>query len=92
MSRIRLLVVKLDDDNPDAMTQLASFDMPEVDFDTLAPGTALDVLEASTFEVGTAALRKVLEARFEEADQKLADTYRQSFPPSNSQSRRTPKP
>jgi len=87
MSRIRLLVCRVEDDNPDAMTQLASFDMPEIDLDALAPGTALDALEASTYEVGTEALRRVLEARFEEADRKLAEQYRQSFSPSKPQTR-----
>ena len=91
MSRIRILVCRVEDDNPDAMTEIASFDMPETDIQTLKPETALDTLEASTYEVGTAALRRVLQARWEEIDQKLADNYRQSFPPSKSQSRRTSK-
>ena len=90
MSRIRILVVKVEDDNPDTMSELASFDMPEVDIDTLKPETALDDLEASTYEIGTAALRKVLQARWEEVDQQLADKARQSFSPSLPQSRRTP--
>jgi hypothetical protein len=91
MSRIRILVVKVDDDNPDKMAELASFDMPEMDLDTLKPETALDDLEASTYEIGTAALKKVLQARWEEMDKQLADASRQSFPPSNPQSRRTQK-
>ena len=92
MSRIRILVVKVDDDNPDTMAELASFDMPEADLDTLKPETALDDLEASTYEIGTVALRKVLQARWEEMDKQLADKYRQTFPPSHPKSRRTPKP
>jgi hypothetical protein len=91
MSRIRILVVKVDDDNPDAMSELASFDMPEADIDTLKPETALDDLEASTLEIGTAALRQVLQARWEEIDKQLAHKYRQSFPPSHPQGRRTQK-
>ena len=89
MSRIRILVVKVDDENPDAMSELASFDMPEADIDTLQPETALDDLEASTYEIGTKALRKVLQARWEEWDKQLADKTRQSFPPSHPKSRRT---
>ena len=91
MSRIRILVVKVEDDNPDAMSELASFDMPEVDIDTLKPGTALDDLEASTYEIGTAALRKVLQARWEEMDAQLADKTRQSFSPSLKKGGRTPR-
>jgi hypothetical protein len=91
MSRIRILVVKVEDDNPDAMSELASFDMPEVDIETLKPETALDDLEATTYEIGTAALRKVIQARWEEMDKQLADKYRQSFSPSHPESGRTPK-
>ncbi len=83
MSRIRILVVKVDDDQPDTMAELASFDMPEMNLDTLKPETALDDLEASTYEIGTAALRRVVQARWEEVDKQLADRYRQSFPPSH---------
>ena len=90
MSRIRLLVVKVDDDNPDAMSELASFDMPEADIDTLKPETALDDLEAGTYEIGTAALKRVLQARWEEIDKQLAQKSRQAFSPSERQSRRTP--
>jgi hypothetical protein len=90
MSRIRILVVKVDDDNPDAMSELASFDMPEADLDTLKAETALDDLEASTYEIGTAALKRVLQARWEEIDQQLAQKSRQSFSPSVPKSRRTP--
>lgn len=91
MSRIRLLVVKVDDDNPDTMSELASFDMPEADIDTLQPETTLDDLEATTYEIGTAALRKVVQARWEEIDKQLAAKACQSFPPSHLEGRRTQK-
>ena len=42
MRRLRILVVKVDDDNPNAMSELASFDMPEADIDTLKPEMALN--------------------------------------------------
>lgn len=92
MSRLRILICRVEDDNPDAMSELASFDMPEVDLDTLQPQTALDDLETSTHHIGNAALRKLLQARFEEIDKQLADKQRQAFPPSQPQSRRTPDP
>ncbi len=81
MSRIRILVCRVEDEIPDAMTELAHFDLPQVDVTTLRAETALDDLEASTLDVGQAALRRVLEARWEEIDKKLAQEYRQSFPP-----------
>ncbi len=86
MSRIRILVCRVDDENPDAMAELAHFDLPDVDVSALRAETALDDLEASTLDVGQAALRKVLQARWEEIDQKLAQEYRQSFPPTEPQS------
>ena len=91
MSRIRILVVKVDDDNPDAMSELASFDMPEMDMEKLRPETTLDDLETSTYEIGTAALKKVLQARWEEIDKQLADKSRQSFSPSPKKGGRTPR-
>lgn len=91
MSPIRILVVKVDDDNPDAMSELASFDLPVADLDALQAETALDDLEASTYEIGTAALKRVLQARWEEIDKQLADKARQSFSPSVPKSRRPPK-
>lgn len=88
MSRIRILVVKVDDDNPDAMSELASFDLPEADLESLKPETTLDDLEASTYEIGTAALKRVLQARWEEIDQQLAEKSRQAFSPFLPKSRR----
>jgi hypothetical protein len=90
MSRIRILICRVEDDNPDAMSELASFDMPEVDLETLQPQTALDDLETSTHQIGNAALRKLLQSRFEEIDKQLADKQRQAFPPSKPKSRRVP--
>jgi hypothetical protein len=82
MSRIRIMVCKVDDDNPEAFSELARFDMPEMDLDTLKPETTLDDLEASTCAIGTEALKRVLQARWEEIDAQLADKARQSFSPS----------
>ncbi len=91
MSRIRILVVKVEDDDPDTMSELASFDMPEMDLEKLQPETALDDLEMSTYEIGTEALKKVLQARWEEIDKQLADKSRQSFSPSPQKGGRSPK-
>ncbi len=44
------------------MTELASVDMPAVDISTLKPETALDELEATTYEQGQAILRRLLVA------------------------------
>lgn len=91
MSRIRIMVCKVDDDNPEVFSELARFDMPEMDLDTLKPETTLDDLEASTCAIGTEALKRVLQARWEEIDKQLADKARQSFPPSKPQRGRASK-
>jgi hypothetical protein len=90
MSRIRILVCRDDDDNPDVTSEIASFDMPEANIDTLKRETALDDLEATTYEIGTAVLRCVLQARWEEMDKQLAEKSRQAFPPSKREGRRAP--
>ena len=93
MSRIRISISRVDEDTtPAVVNELATFDLPEVDIETLQPQTALDDLEASTYEIGTAALRRVLQARWEVVEGQLVDKYRQSFPPSQPQSRRSQKP
>lgn len=81
MSRIRVLICRVDDRDPDQMTELARFDMLEVDVSALDAETALDDLEATTHEVGHAILRHLLQARWEEVDEELVRQYRQLFPP-----------
>jgi hypothetical protein len=82
MRRIRVVICEVDDQTPDTMTELAAFDLPPLDVATLAPGTALDDLEQTTYETGNAILRRTLQARWELADAALAEQYRQRFSPS----------
>ena len=81
MSHIRVLLCQVDDEDPNKMTELASFDMPEVDATALNAETALDDLEATTGEVGQRILHCLLQAQWEEIDEKLAAQYRQRFSP-----------
>ena len=81
MSHIRVLICRVDDETPDSMTELASFDMPEVDVSLLEAETALDNLEATTHEVGQMILRHLLQAQWEEIDEELVKQYRQHFSP-----------
>lgn len=83
MSRIRILVCKVEDEDNDNMSEIASFDLPEMNLETLNPLTALDDLEASTLDIGNKALKKVLQARWEEMDKQLVEKHRQAFPPSH---------
>ncbi len=81
MSQICVLICRVDEQNPDRMTELARFDMPEVDVTSLNPETVLDELEATTREIGYAVLRRLLQARWEAIDEELAEAYRQRFSP-----------
>lgn len=82
MRRIRVLICEVDDQAPDSMTELAAFDLPSLDVATLAPETALDDLEQSTYDTGNAILRRTLQARWDLVDAALAEQYRQRFSPS----------
>lgn len=82
MSHIRVLICRVDDDKDDEMSELASFDLPQVDVTTLRPQTALDDLEASVQERGYTILRRLFEAQWEQIDESLAEQYRQGFSPS----------
>ncbi len=82
MRHIRVLVCEVDDHTPDTMLELAAFDLPPTDAAALQPATALDDLEQTTYEVGTAVLRRVLAAQWDTVDAQLAEDYRQRFSPS----------
>jgi hypothetical protein len=81
MNRIRILICREDDDTPDRLTELASYRLPQPDVRALQPETALDDLEATTQDIGHAALRTALQAQWEVVDATLAEEYRQRFSP-----------
>jgi hypothetical protein len=82
MRCIRVVFCEVDDQTPDTMTELAAFDLPTLERTTLAPETALDDLERTTYETGAAILRRTLQARWDLLDAALAEQYRQGFSPS----------
>jgi hypothetical protein len=82
MRRIRVVICEVDDQTPDTMTELATFDLPSLDVATLAPETALDDLEQTTYDTGNAIVRRTLQARWDLVDAALAKQYRQRFSPS----------
>ena len=81
MHRIRVIICDVDDQTPDTMTELAAFDLPAPDLATLAPETALDDLEQTTYDTGNAILRRTLQACWDLVDAALAEQYRQRFSP-----------
>ncbi len=72
MRHVRVLICQVDDGAPDLMNELACFDVatPTV-VASLQPETALDVLEATTQEIGTTILRRLLHAQWDEIDAAL---------------------
>jgi len=71
MRHIRVLICQVDDGIPDLMSELACFDLATPDVATLQPETALDALEAATQETGTAILRRLLHAQWDQMDAAL---------------------
>ncbi|MBD0328261.1 MAG: hypothetical protein ICV68_17720, partial [Pyrinomonadaceae bacterium] len=82
MSHIRVLICRVDDPASNEMTELAVFDLPTTDVAALQPETALDELETTTHETGTAILRRALQAQWDLIDAELAEQHRQAFSPS----------
>jgi hypothetical protein len=81
MSRIRILVCRIDDAFPDRMTELAAVDLPQIDPATLAAEAALGTLEATTLEVGHIVLRAAFQAQWAALDAQLVAAYCRRFTP-----------
>jgi len=71
MRHIRVLICQVDDGTPDLMNELACFDLATPDVAALQPETALDALEATTQEIGTTILRRLMHAQWAEIDAAL---------------------
>jgi predicted negative regulator of RcsB-dependent stress response len=81
MSHLRVIICRVEDENEGEMSELASFDLAEVEVTTLKPETALDGLETTTQTVGQAVLRELLKQQWAEIDQQLVKQYQQEFSP-----------
>jgi len=71
MRHIRVLICQVDDGAPDLMNELACVDLATPDGASLQPETALDALEATTQEIGTTILRRLVHAQWAEVDAAL---------------------
>jgi len=71
MRHIRVLICQVDDGTPDLMNELACFDLATPTGAALQPETALDALEATTQEIGTTILRRLLHVQWDEVDAAL---------------------
>lgn len=92
MSQLRVIICRVEDDEHNKMSELASFDLPQHEIDPLRLPQTLDDLEQQTFEMGNPILQKIMQVRWEETDQKLTQEARQSFSPSECQKRRKQTP
>ena len=83
MSHLRVLICRVDDEEqPDQMTELHSFDLPENDPEQLEPETALDEMEMGVLSIGQEVMRHLLKSQWEEVDKLLVEQYQQRFSPS----------
>ena len=82
MSQIRILICRVDENDSNNMTEIASYDLPEMEIQTFNPEVALDEAEATLHKQGQSILQRALQAQFEEVDRDLVEAYRQDFSPS----------
>ncbi len=87
MRRLEVVIRQVDDDGA-VLTDIARFEVPETDLAAVEPETGLDVLEATTQQVGQAILRRLLQAQWEAVDAAAVAAQRRSFPPSGLDVRR----
>lgn len=82
MSHLRVIICRVEaEGQEEQMTELASFDLGEVEVRQLKPETALDGLETTTQRVGQAVLRELLKQQWVQIDQQLVKRYQQDFSP-----------
>ena len=81
MSKLKVLICEVDDEDENKMKELVRFDVADVDVGKWESATGLDDLENSTESIGQQMKRKLLQARWEQLDQQLSNEYRQRFSP-----------
>ncbi len=89
MGRLRVVLWQVEDDETgEHETEGGRFELPGTDLAAVAPGTALDVIEAHTQQTGQAILRRVLQAQWEAADAAAVAAHRRLSPPADLAGRR----
>lgn len=81
MSKLKILICEVDDRDENKLKEIASFDVATIDIGRWEANTGLDDLETSTEQIGQQVKRKLLEAQWNQLDQKLSNEYRQLFSP-----------
>jgi hypothetical protein len=82
MSHLRLLLCRVEDEQPDKTTEIAAVDLPEARLEDFTKQTCLDLLEARTLQAGQTLMRPLFEAQWNEVDTLLTQQIRQAFSPS----------
>ena len=81
MSRFRIVIQRLDDDDPEGVTELDRIEVPAPDLCSLQKETALDQLETQTLVAGQEVMRHLLVRQWERVDQLLVERHQELFPP-----------
>lgn len=83
MSHLRVMICRVaDEEQPDQMTELHSFELPDIAPELLEPETALDELETGVLNIGQEVMRHLLKSQWEEVDKLLVAQYQERFSPS----------
>jgi hypothetical protein len=92
MSRFRIVIQRIDDEDPERVTELDRIDVPAPDLCSLRKETALDQLETQTLASGHEVMRHLLVRQWERVDQLLVEKHQELFPPRASEAGRPSSP
>jgi hypothetical protein len=92
MSRFRIVIQRIDDDDPERVTELDRIDVPAPELGALQKETALDQLETQTLASGHEVMRHLLVRQWERVDQLLVEQHQELFPPRAGETRRALSP
>ncbi len=81
MKKLQVLICEVDSADAKHLREIARYDVEGKEIGKLEKATALDELEGSTERIGQAVKRKLLEAQWQQIDEKLAAAYGERFSP-----------
>lgn len=81
MSRFRIVIQRIDDGEPERITELDRIEVPAPDLRCLQKETALDQLETQTLTSGHEVMRHLLTRQWQRVDQLLVEQHQELFPP-----------
>jgi hypothetical protein len=81
MSRFRIVIQRIDDTDPEQVTELDRIDVAAPELGSLQKETALDQLETQTLASGHEVMRHLLVRQWERVDQLLVEKHQELFPP-----------